>query len=267
MFCTKCGASNPDDSSFCTKCGAPAIAAASESPPLPGARPFAAGAKPIPEGIKGWSWGAFLLNWVWAIGNRTWWGLLAIIPYVGFGVAIWLGLKGREMAWQARQWDGIEHFNRVQKKWSQWGVGIILASVVIGILAAIAIPAYQSYAQRAHEAEAAAGQDDRIRIEDEASGEQVVQEEQAAPIAPAMASGLAPAGAGILSRSEFQQIVIGQSAEAVLARLGRPNETQDLAGTQMWYYQKKTMDPVTQSVDDMAQIMFENGVAQQVSFM
>jgi hypothetical protein len=266
MFCTKCGASNPDDSSFCTKCGTPVPAATSEPPPLPGARPYNAGARPVPEGVKGWSWGAFLLNWVWAIGNRTWWGLLAIIPYVGFGVAIWLGLKGREMAWQARQWDSIDHFNRVQKKWSQWGVGITLAAVVIGILAAIAIPAYQSYAQRAHQAEAEARLDDRVSADDEAPAGQVLQQEQA-PVAPAMASGPAAAGAGIMSRSEFQQIVIGQSAEAVLARLGRPNETQDLAGMQMWYYQKKTLDPVTQSIDDLAQIMFENGVVQQVSFM
>lgn len=24
----------------------------------------------LPEGVKGWSWGAFFLNWIWAIGNR-----------------------------------------------------------------------------------------------------------------------------------------------------------------------------------------------------
>ena len=34
----------------------------------------------IPPGVAGWSWGAFLLNWIWAIGNRTWIGLLALVP-------------------------------------------------------------------------------------------------------------------------------------------------------------------------------------------
>ena len=37
----------------------------------------------LPEGIKGFSWGAFLLSWIWAIGNSTWIGLLALVPYVG----------------------------------------------------------------------------------------------------------------------------------------------------------------------------------------
>ena len=36
---------------------------------------------PIPDGVKGWSWGAFLLNWIWAIGNSTWIGLLCLIPF------------------------------------------------------------------------------------------------------------------------------------------------------------------------------------------
>jgi len=29
----------------------------------------------IPEGVKGWSSGAFFLGWIWAIGNKTWMGL------------------------------------------------------------------------------------------------------------------------------------------------------------------------------------------------
>ena len=47
----------------------------------------------LPPGVKGWSWGAFLLNWIWAIGNRTWIGLLAFLPYVGFIMSIILGSR------------------------------------------------------------------------------------------------------------------------------------------------------------------------------
>jgi hypothetical protein len=98
----------------------------------------------LPEGIKGFSWGAFLLSWIWAIGNSTWIGLLALVPYVGFIVSIYLGFKGREMAWQNKRWDSVEHFQRVQKQWSFWGVLIIGGIFLLGIVAAIAIPAYQA---------------------------------------------------------------------------------------------------------------------------
>ncbi|MEJ2425306.1 MAG: hypothetical protein P8101_12740 [Candidatus Thiodiazotropha sp.] len=103
----------------------------------------------VPEGIKGWSWGAFLLNWIWAIGNKTWIGLLAFLPYVGLIVAIILGVKGREWAWKNKRWDSLEHFDRVQKRWSFWGVVLVIGVGLIGILAAIAIPAYQEYLIRA----------------------------------------------------------------------------------------------------------------------
>ena len=160
MFCSSCGTQATDGSVFCTGCGKPVASTAAaapqqfnEPPPLPpGAMRAAVSHHDVPEGVKGWSWGAFLLNWIWAIGNRTWIGLLALIPYINLIVAIWLGFKGREMAWKNKQWDSVEHFNRVQKKWSQWAVGLILGSMLIGILAAIAIPAYQSYHRRAHEA-------------------------------------------------------------------------------------------------------------------
>jgi hypothetical protein len=103
---------------------------------------------PPPE-VKGWSWGAFLLNWVWAVFNKTWIGLLAVLPYVGFVVSLYLGFKGRELAWRSKRWDSLEHFNRVQRAWSVWGVVLVLGAAVLGILAAVAIPAYQDYVVRA----------------------------------------------------------------------------------------------------------------------
>lgn len=103
----------------------------------------------LPDGVKGWSWGAFLLNWIWAIGNKTWIGLLVFLPYVGFIFAIILGFKGREWAWQNKKWESVEHFQNVQKKWSFWGVLLVVGVMVLGILGAIAIPAYQDYVIRA----------------------------------------------------------------------------------------------------------------------
>ncbi|WP_229207752.1 MULTISPECIES: hypothetical protein [unclassified Duganella] len=115
------------------------------------AAPAQPASEAIPEGVKGWSWGAFLLNWIWAIGNRTWIGLLALIPYIGFIFAIWLGIKGREMAWKNGKWESLEHFNRVQKSWSRWAVGLTFGVMLLGIVAAVAIPAYQNYRNRAEE--------------------------------------------------------------------------------------------------------------------
>lgn len=138
VFCRGCGKEIHETASACPHCGAQQTAQIRNN-------------EPIPDGVKGWSWGAFLLNWIWAIGNRTWWGLLALIPYVGFVVAIWLGFQGREMAWRNRSWDSVEHFNRVQKKWSQWAVWLVLAGgLILGIFAAIAIPAYLNYVARAN---------------------------------------------------------------------------------------------------------------------
>jgi len=103
----------------------------------------------LPEGVKGWSWGAFFLNWIWAIGNKTWIGLLALIPYVGLIMAVILGFKGREWAWKNKKWESFSQFERVQKRWSFWGVLLTLCIFAAGILAAIAIPAYQDYVMRA----------------------------------------------------------------------------------------------------------------------
>lgn len=100
-----------------------------------------------PPGVKGWSWGAFLLNWIWAVSNRTWVGLLALVPYVGLVMSFYLGFKGRELAWRNKRWESLEHFNHVQRRWSIWACVLIFGVAGIGILAAIAIPAFVRYTQ------------------------------------------------------------------------------------------------------------------------
>lgn len=148
MFCTSCGAQAAAGSAFCSQCGKPLAATQSAvSLDKAGSQPMwrpGQMAEEMPDGVKGWSWGAFLLNWIWAVGNRTWIGLLAIIPYVGFLVAIWLGFKGREMAWRAGGWQNLDHFNRVQKNWSRWGVGIVLAVFVLALASAILVPVHMA---------------------------------------------------------------------------------------------------------------------------
>lgn len=129
VICRGCGKEIDESAPTCPHCGAPQGIKSSTATDA------------IPEGVKGWSWGAFLLNWIWAIGNRTWIGLLALIPYVGFIMAFILGFKGREWAWKNKEWESVEQFNRVQKKWSFWGVILVVIGAIIGILVVITVPA------------------------------------------------------------------------------------------------------------------------------
>lgn len=107
------------------------------------------GQGPVPDGVKGWSWGALLLNWIWGPFNGTWIALLCLVPYIGFVMAIVLGFKGREWAWKNKRWDSLEHFNRVQRLWTIWALVIVGGTFVLGIFAAIVLPAYQDYQRRA----------------------------------------------------------------------------------------------------------------------
>jgi len=109
-----------------------------EPPQAPPAASPPAASKEVPPGIAGWSWGAFLWNWIWAIFNNTWIGLLALIPGVNLVMIFVLGFKGREWAWKNKQWDSVEHFNRVQRKWSLWGIWLMLGGLLLAILLTVA---------------------------------------------------------------------------------------------------------------------------------
>ena len=91
----------------------------------------------IPDGIKRWSWGAFLMTWIWGLGNRTYVALLALVPIVGIFAAFYLGFKGNELAWKNKPWSSVEAFHASQKKWAVWGfvfAGIALACAFMYLL-------------------------------------------------------------------------------------------------------------------------------------
>lgn len=71
----------------------------------------------VPEGVRGWSWGAFLLNFIWGIGNNVYIALLCLIPVVNLVMMVVLGFKGREWAWRKRRWISVEEFRKTQKRW------------------------------------------------------------------------------------------------------------------------------------------------------
>jgi hypothetical protein len=92
----------------------------------------------VPEEIKGWNWGAFLLNWIWSIGNNVWLGLLCWIPFAAIVMVFILGAKGSEWAWRNKRWDSIEHFRKTQQKWVWAGLGVVLANIAYLIIIEIA---------------------------------------------------------------------------------------------------------------------------------
>lgn len=85
----------------------------------------------LPSGVSGWCWGAFLLTWIWGVGNRTYRSFWVFVPIVNLFVWFALGLKGREWAWRHKKWDSVEHFNRVQRKWSIAGFIIVLLAFIL----------------------------------------------------------------------------------------------------------------------------------------
>jgi len=88
--------------------------------------------EPIPAEIDRWNWGAFLLHWIWGVGNNTFIALLTLFPL--FGILIMpfvLGAKGSGWAWRNGRWDSVEHFKRVQRLWAIWGVVIWISAIVL----------------------------------------------------------------------------------------------------------------------------------------
>ena len=95
--------------------------------------------------MKGWNLGALFLPFVWGMFNRVWIGMAVLIvlflpipPLLGlivYGpIAMFVGMRGNEMAWRARKWESVEHFRLVQGQWARWGTigfAIFVVSIVI----------------------------------------------------------------------------------------------------------------------------------------
>lgn len=94
----------------------------------------------IPEEIKGWSWGAFLLNWIWGIGNNTYIALLGLIPFANIILAFVLGVKGNEWAWRNKKWASVKEFKQTQRRWALVAVGIYIFLALAFALIVVIIP-------------------------------------------------------------------------------------------------------------------------------
>ena len=110
----------------------------------------------VPEEVKNhFNWGAFLLTWIWGIGNNTFLTLIifvcilfknhpVICSIVSIALGIWFGIKGNEWAWRNKKFASIEAFHNYQKKWVKAFfiifVGIPLVLIILGTIVTLTIP-------------------------------------------------------------------------------------------------------------------------------
>ena len=129
-FCPKCGKEVSEDTKFCPQCGQNlkvGVAPANTS----GQGELAT----VPQEVKGWSWGGFVLTWIWGVCNGVLISLLCFIPVFGVVWAFFLGAKGNEWAWRNKKWDGIEHFKSTQRPWNIAGIVLFAIAIVVVVIA------------------------------------------------------------------------------------------------------------------------------------
>jgi hypothetical protein len=87
-----------------------------------------------PSEIMGWNWGAFLLTWIWGLGNNVWVSLLMFVPVVNVVMLFALGIKGNLWAWQHRRFSGVTQFKQVQRVWALVGLGVFIVELALFVL-------------------------------------------------------------------------------------------------------------------------------------
>jgi hypothetical protein len=85
----------------------------------------------VPFEVKGWNWGAFGLTFIWGIYHGVWISLLSFVPFVNIFVAIYLGIKGNELAWRKNRWSSVAQFQLSQLYWGRVGIIAFVMSILI----------------------------------------------------------------------------------------------------------------------------------------
>lgn len=102
--------------------------------------------RPFEEKLNKWNWGAFVLNWVWCIGNMGFRNggfkaFLMFVPGVNLVMLFLLGARGNRWAWKVYSEEvysgeiykgeqenlkSQEDFLQTQKIWSRVGLGVLI---------------------------------------------------------------------------------------------------------------------------------------------
>ncbi|WP_181164769.1 cytochrome c oxidase assembly factor Coa1 family protein [Enterovibrio norvegicus] len=90
--------------------------------------------KQVPDEIRGWNWGALLLNIIWGIRFRCYRTLWVLFPFFGVFYLFVVGAKGNEWAWKNNEWESVEAFKASQKRWSRAALAYIGVLVLFSIV-------------------------------------------------------------------------------------------------------------------------------------
>jgi hypothetical protein len=93
---------------------------------------------PAPPFTQGWSFAGFVPFGAFAFtnGSSLWGALWWVLGFFGFSIvySIYVGIKGREMAWQGRRFDSIEQFEGTMKAWNTWGLVCLIVGASLILL-------------------------------------------------------------------------------------------------------------------------------------
>jgi hypothetical protein len=103
----------------------------------------------LPAELRGFNWGATGVTFWWSIFNKSYIGLLILIPSIASKIvtgntalaiifpvlslafSIYMGFAGNQLAWQNRRWLDVDDFKRCQGIWGVWGVCLFIFYLVI----------------------------------------------------------------------------------------------------------------------------------------
>ena len=89
---------------------------------------------------KQFNWGAFFGGWIWGVVNKsfaTFWAWIVWLPPFSILFKLYCGLKGNEWAYENKEYNNVEEFNKSQKK--QTTIFTILALIVFPFIKFIII--------------------------------------------------------------------------------------------------------------------------------
>ena len=217
----------------------------------------------IPDGVRGFSWGALLTGAIWAIRHQVWVGLLTVIPGLGQIVLVWLGFNGRELAWRKGHWTSVAEFKRVQRRWTWYGVifSVLLVIGLVGLQLAGKLP---TAARTVVDGPGAGTPPEAIPpgLGEPRRAETAQPTEAEPPAAKRQALRLP------MEREAFKQAVVGMKLAEVRAQLGKPVLERKLDnGALVLVYQSKTFQAGSKRPDFAVLIAFVNGVSRDVEFV